>query len=508
MDGVHVVVVAGLFAAVLWASGGLPYGIVAPGETPAGGMYGTGAAAMPARVIPGGADAPGAVHDTSAGYDTTAETARPPYTKQNAEAQKRYVLELVNSERVAAGLDMVEYGNNTAAQIHADDMLAKCYASHWGSDGLKPYMRYSLTGGYQGNAEIVSGLNYCMGPRDGHDVVSLRLDIGEMVDGFMNGTNHRDVVLDPRHTSVNLGIAWDQYNTRMVLHFEYGYVSFAEPPHIWNGTLSFNGTLLNGAGSRWDMVVVQMFHDPPPHPLTAGQLARTYGYGYGIPVDYYRPEPPQCMAYGTGNVYVTIKGYHDPYGVSPDVPAPESISEAHQMYQLARGYPPPFYRENMWAHTYDTYSKSGDIIHVETRVQSSLNRNGPGVYTIVVWADVDGTMVNVAERSVFHGVTPPHMGTPVEIRLIGATYHVGVVPMLSLTFNESVVLVDVDKITLHGGRGVGSLNVTGEPEGNTVWFALSGMSELPPTMVSVGSGAVAVGDIHNGFLYAGVVPDG
>ena len=34
-------------------------------------------------------------------------------------------------------------------------------------DGLKPYMRYSLAGGYQANGENGSGLNYCIKAGDG-----------------------------------------------------------------------------------------------------------------------------------------------------------------------------------------------------------------------------------------------------------------------------------------------------------------------------------------------------
>ena len=71
--------------------------------------------------------------------------------------QKQYMLELINGERTKAGVPMVALGENVAAQLHAEEALAGCYASHWGADGLKPYMRYSLAGGYQSNGENGSG---------------------------------------------------------------------------------------------------------------------------------------------------------------------------------------------------------------------------------------------------------------------------------------------------------------------------------------------------------------
>ena len=62
------------------------------------------------------------------------------------------MLELINDERVSAGLNPVVLGDNAAAQLHAEASLENCFSSHWGIDGLKPYMRYSLAGGYQSNA--------------------------------------------------------------------------------------------------------------------------------------------------------------------------------------------------------------------------------------------------------------------------------------------------------------------------------------------------------------------
>ena len=60
------------------------------------------------------------------------------------------MLELINNERRRSGSAEVVLGNNNAAQLHAEASLNGCYSSHWGDDGLKPYMRYSLGGGYLG----------------------------------------------------------------------------------------------------------------------------------------------------------------------------------------------------------------------------------------------------------------------------------------------------------------------------------------------------------------------
>ena len=69
------------------------------------------------------------------------------------------MLELINGERTRAGVNSITLGANIAAQLHAESALQNCTSGHWGVDGLKPYMRYSLAGGYQSNGENGSGLD-------------------------------------------------------------------------------------------------------------------------------------------------------------------------------------------------------------------------------------------------------------------------------------------------------------------------------------------------------------
>ena len=69
------------------------------------------------------------------------------------------MLGVINLRREERGLPLVELGDNKAAQQHAEALLANCASSHWGPDGMKPYMRYTLAGGTQSSAENVNGLN-------------------------------------------------------------------------------------------------------------------------------------------------------------------------------------------------------------------------------------------------------------------------------------------------------------------------------------------------------------
>ena len=207
------------------------------------------------------------------------------------------MLDLVNKERTDAGLQSVVLGDNAAAQIHAEGALKGCYSSHWDSDGLKPYMRYSLAGGYQSNSENGHGLGYCIKASDRIRAIgSVSMEVREAVDGWMESPGHRRNILRPWHRKLNIGIAFDTYNFLAFQHFEGDYVSFNDMPEIRDGILAFSGELLNGSGlvDREDLGI-QLGYDPPPHPLMPGQLSRTYCYDSGLRIASIQRSTPARM---------------------------------------------------------------------------------------------------------------------------------------------------------------------------------------------------------------------
>ena len=180
------------------------------------------------------------------------------------EESRLLMLELINGERARAGLGLVAMGNNSAAQIHADNILEECSAGHWGPDGLKPYMRYTLDGGYQSNAENVHGARYCAGT--GLSPETPNEGVRQAMWGFMASPGHRDNVLDPNHALINIGIANDGYNTMVVQHFEYDIVQFETLPEISKGIASFSATIKHPW--EFDEYSVILYYDPPtaqPH---------------------------------------------------------------------------------------------------------------------------------------------------------------------------------------------------------------------------------------------------
>lgn len=322
------------------------------------------------------------------------------------------MLDLINEERTSAGLSPVVLGDNIAAQLHAESSLENCFSGHWGKDGLKPYMRYSLAGGYQSNGESGLGTDYCIKESDGYrSIGDVRRHILEGMAGWMDSPGHRRNILEPSHRKVNVGLAWDRYNFIAIQHFEGDYVQFDSLPSLDGRVLAFSGTLKNGAGfSDVGDLSVQIYYDPPPHPLTRGQLARTYCYDSGRIAAALR-RPLTGNEYWSENDFTrTYKPCPDPYDVDPDSPAPRSHDEAHGFWQAAYdasqerqgvSLTVPWITAHQWRVTSNTFSVKADIGNVP-----------PGVYTIVVWALIGGEREVVSEYSIFHGVTPPDTYTP------------------------------------------------------------------------------------------------
>ena len=321
------------------------------------------------------------------------------------------MLELINKERVNAGVGPVTLGNNIAAQLHAESSLANCFSSHWGVDGLKPYMRYSLAGGYQTNGENGSGSDYCIKASDRYRALgSIESEVWEMMEGLMNSPGHRRNILDKWHKKVNIGLAWDNYNIVGYQHFEGAYVEFDELPGITNGKLSLSGRAINEVRfSDKRELGLQLYFDPPPDSLTRGQVSRTYCYDSGLQIAAFR-YPLTGNSYWAEDEFTKINApCPDPYDVSPNALGPRSHDEAHRFWEQAYAASQaqvlqiitvPWLTASQWTAAGTDFSVTADIGEL-------LSKYGPGVYTILIWGKVGGEDVPISQYSIFYEVEPP-----------------------------------------------------------------------------------------------------
>ena len=325
----------------------------------------------------------------------TATPIQPPHLRYIDE--KRYMLELINAEREKAGVPPVELGNNDAAQLHAESALRNCFGSHWGVDGLKPYMRYSLAGGYQVNGEIAHGSDDCIKSNEGYASIGyIGKAIRQAMEGWMNSPDHVGAVLAKHFKKVNIGLAWDKYNFKAYQHFEGDYTEYDEVPSIEKGILSLSGKTRNGAkfDSHEDLSV-HLFYDPPPHSLTSEAVSKTYAYCYGVTV------ASLLWPLSGGLDWGEISNFDSDYAPCPNDP-----------YRTT-------YDRNLTADWIiaQKWTVTGNSFLVEADISKVLGKYGEGVYSLMVWGDVGGESDVISEYSIFHGITPPdsYARTPARI---------------------------------------------------------------------------------------------
>ena len=315
------------------------------------------------------------------------------------------MLGLINEEREKAGVGVVVLGDNRAPQIHAENALEGCFTGHWGLDGTKPYMRYSLAGGYQSSNENALGNHFCI-PASGRFAANkdIETEIVEAMDSWMGSFGHRRNILNPRHKKVSIGLAWDRYNVRFYQNFEGDYVQYSVIPSIKDGVLSLEGTGKNGVRFAEDRDLgVSISYDQTPTPLTRGQLSEAHCVGLGLPVVSLRWPVSRGYRWADHSFERSVHRCQHPSSIDPDTKPPiPTAFPVKPVPMPAR----PVSVEVPWI-TAQKWVASGSQFAVKADIGSVLGRHGPGVYKVVVWGPVGGASTFISQYPIFHGVEPP-----------------------------------------------------------------------------------------------------
>lgn len=177
------------------------------------------------------------------------------------------LLKLLNDERRDAGLNTLEMDGlacKVAAQ-HARDMATQHFISHWGSDGRKPFHRYSFAGGtdaVQENAASAENIESLAAP-------GVLNDLRDMHQSMLKETpphdGHRKTILDPFHTHVGFGIALSGRSLRLDELYLARYVRLAPFTNTAKpkSTVQLEGRLLN---PQHFLNQVDVFYEPLPTP--------------------------------------------------------------------------------------------------------------------------------------------------------------------------------------------------------------------------------------------------
>ncbi|MGQ9782001.1 MAG: CAP domain-containing protein [Nitrososphaeria archaeon] len=213
---------------------------------------------------------------------TTASTTSAPETYVNRTELVLHVLELINDDRADFKLSPVMLGNNSAAQRHADDLLKLDCLSHWGSNGMKPYMRYTILGGknyVEENVAAVFIFNNSTTPSTEEIKLMFEdLEYRMMYNDSASNWGHRNNILDPSHTHVNIGVSYSYHAVIVVQDFENVLVDW-QIFDARNTKVTLKGRLL----ANLQPYLILVYYDPLPEPLTADQLRQPpYNSGYSM----------------------------------------------------------------------------------------------------------------------------------------------------------------------------------------------------------------------------------
>jgi uncharacterized protein YkwD len=187
-----------------------------------------------------------------------------------------YALGLINQDRANYSLGPVTLSANEAGQQHADSMLKYGYFSHYDTQGLKPYMRYTLLGGVGAVAENVASTSY----RYSHysSLASVEDSIRLLEYSMMYNDNnslgcycnngHRDNILNSLHDKVSIGVAYNGSAVYFDEDFENFYANLTVTKSS-SYTITMAGPVLDGSVVPSSILVA---YDATPSPETPAQL--------------------------------------------------------------------------------------------------------------------------------------------------------------------------------------------------------------------------------------------
>ena len=212
------------------------------------------------------------------------------------------LLKLVNEERGQAGLSQLQL-DALACQVageHAGDMVTHHFLNHWGSDGRKPYQRYSFAGGTDATRENVASANNIQSLTSVSVAEDFRDMHRSMTAELPPNDGHRRTILYPQLTHVGFGVAMQGRDLRLDEIYVARYVNVdpiarqARP----KATVFLRGRILD---RRYVVNDVSLYHEPLPSPPAADWLR--VARPYALPSEFERllPRLPRDNFYEDGS---------------------------------------------------------------------------------------------------------------------------------------------------------------------------------------------------------------
>ena len=216
---------------------------------------------------------------------------------------RKTVFEMINEERDVEKVQPVEMDDlaTEVATKHAVDLVTKEFIGHWGSDGLKPYHRYSAAGGIHATEENVSAADGTWSNK----AKDLKQDSAylhvRMYQEKPPNDGHRRTILAPQHTHVGIGLAVQDLRLRIVELFVAKYVEVkpvkreAKP----GAQISFSGKIVR-PGYLFNNI--EVFYEPLPAPPEMEWLRQPRSYALPKESRVLKPRVQPPFTYTDGTV--------------------------------------------------------------------------------------------------------------------------------------------------------------------------------------------------------------
>lgn len=215
---------------------------------------------------------------------------------------RQQLLNQVNAERARAHLSQLQLDELACrvADEHARDMVERDFLSHWGSDGRKPYHRYSFAGGTDALQENVSSAESIQSVTANAVLRDLSNMHQSMIEEVPPRDGHRKTILFPQLTHVGFGLALQGHNLRLDELYLARYVELDPIPRRAKAksTITLRGKVLN---PKHVITGADVYFEPLPAPPAIDWLREPRSYGMPKVYETLLPRLPTPYFYPDGS---------------------------------------------------------------------------------------------------------------------------------------------------------------------------------------------------------------
>ena len=211
------------------------------------------------------------------------------------------LLKLVNAERSEQELQPLQLDElaSRVAYNHAIDMLSGSFLGHWGSDGLKPYQRYSFAGGVDAVEENVSAAANIASLNPLRVFADLKDMHVRMYSEKPPNDGHRRAILTSQNTHVGFGVALKGHDLRLAELYLGRYLELKPFPQTAKpkATINISGKLLS---AKYALHEVDVFYESIPEKPSSEWLRTPRPYSLPEEYESLRPKTPFGTTYIDG----------------------------------------------------------------------------------------------------------------------------------------------------------------------------------------------------------------